>query len=153
MNNARTIPIELNPFISQRELFKKMNNTKPDTPQTMSVSFSRINAVPLKCQIEELAALNDSVLAVAFIVSEGDLRSRRDSSSYYLQLINTNSASCIGTIGLPIDYSSHEALTGLIDASAMNEGKTAFTLVVKTPDNYRMDTYSLDLRQSGAGSR
>ena len=43
----------------------KLNSCKPDTLNNMNAS-RRINSIPLKCQIEELVALSDSVLGVAF---------------------------------------------------------------------------------------
>ncbi len=148
INSNGTIPIRTDPFVSQRTLFKE--HRLPDSlhAQRMKESNNRINSIPLKCQVEEIRSLNDSILAVAFIVTQGDLRKRHDSSNYFLQFINTHDRSSIGTIRLPIDCPKGEALNALLDATEMNEGRLSFTLVIKTPENYRMDTYALYLNHS-----
>ena len=85
------------------------------------------------------------MIAVAFIVTDGDLKKRSDSATYYMQIIDLKTGSHIGTIQLPIECTKGEALTAIVDASVLNQAKTAVTLIIKTPDNYRMDTYSVEL--------
>jgi hypothetical protein len=138
VGTGKSLRLEQNPFISSRNLFKSLNSGKCVVPQDNPESYKRINAVPLKCQIEDLTSLNDSMLAVAFTVSEGDLRNRSDPYRYYLQIINTRTGTCMGTPYLPIVYSKGEALTSIIGGG---EGSDLFIVVVKTPENYRMDTY------------